>query len=408
MTSAGSGGAGSGGAARDPVAWIDADWLADPATRAVFAALSDAGFAAYAVGGCVRNALLGRPVSDIDIATDAHPDATTRAAEAAGLKAVPTGAAHGTITVVADRRGFEVTTFRRDVDTDGRHAVVQFSDRLEDDAARRDFTMNALYARPDGAVLDPVGGLADLRAGRLRFIGDPAARIAEDYLRILRFFRFHAWYADPAGGVDADGLAACAAGADGLARVSAERGGHEMLRLLAAPDPAPAAAAMAQAGVLARVLPGAEARALPVLVALEADHGIGAAPDPIRRLAVLGGADAAQALRLSRAEARRLADLHAGLSGTAGPAELAFRHGATAARDMVLARAALVGVPVPAGLDAALARGAAAVFPIKAADLMRSHRGPALGAEMRRLERLWIASDFALDRAALLAAARGG
>jgi len=159
----------------DPVAWLDADWLADPPTRAVFAALTDAGFAAYAVGGCVRNALLGRPVSDIDIATDARPDTTTAAAVAAGLKAVPTGAAHGTITVVADRRGFEVTTFRHDVDTDGRHAVVRFSDRLEDDAARRDFTMNALYARPDGAVLDPVGGLADLRAGRLRFIGDPDA-----------------------------------------------------------------------------------------------------------------------------------------------------------------------------------------------------------------------------------------
>lgn len=395
-----------------PVAWLDADWLADPATRAVFAALTGAGHAAYAVGGCVRNTLLGRAVSDVDIATDAHPDATVAAAEAAGLKAVPTGAAHGTITVVADRRGFEVTTFRHDVDTDGRHAVVRFSDRLEDDAARRDFTMNALYARPDGAVLDPVAGLADLRAGRLRFIGDPDARIAEDYLRILRFFRFHAWYADPAGGVDADALAACAAGANGLARVSAERIGHEMLRLLAAPDPAPAVAAMAQAGVLGRVLPGADARALPVLVAQEGDHGApmetGAAPDPIRRLAVLGGADAAAALRLSRAEAKRLATLRDGIEGLAGPAELAFRNGADTARDIVLARAALTGTAPPSALEAALAQGAAAVFPIKAADLMRTHRGAALGAEMRRLERLWIDSGFALDRAALLDAVNRG
>jgi len=390
-----------------PVAWLDADWLADPATRAVFAALTGAGHAAYAVGGCVRNALLGRPVRDIDIATDAHPDATVAAAAAAGLKAVPTGAAHGTITVVADRRGFEVTTFRHDVDTDGRHAVVRFSDRLEDDAARRDFTMNALYAQPDGAVLDPVGGLADLRAGRLRFIGDPAARIAEDYLRILRFFRFHAWYADPAGGVDADALAACAAGAAGLARVSAERVGHEMLRLLAAPDPAPAVAAMARAGVLGRVLPGADARALPVLVALEGDHGAGA-PDPIRRLAVLGGAEAPAALRLSRADAKRLAGLRDGIAAPAGPAELAYRHGADAARDVVLARAALAGTAPPDGLAAALAQGAAAVFPIRAADLMRTHRGPALGAELRRLERLWIASGFTLDRAALLDAANRG
>jgi poly(A) polymerase len=388
-----------------PVAWLDADWLADPATRAVFAALTGAGHTAYAVGGCVRNTLLGRAVSDIDIATDARPAATVAAAEAAGLKAVPTGAAHGTITVVADRRGFEVTTFRHDVDTDGRHAVVRFSDRLEDDAARRDFTMNALYARPDGAVLDPVGGLADLRAGRLRFIGDPDARIAEDYLRILRFFRFHAWYADPAGGVDAAALAACAAGSAGLARVSAERIGHEMLRLLAAPDPAPAVAAMAQAGVLRCVLPGADARALPVLVAHEARHGAGGAPDPIRRLACLGGADAGAALRLSRAEAKRLVTLRDGIAGGAGPAELAFRHGADGARDIVLVRAAVTGEPVPHGLDAALAQGAAAVFPIRAADLMRTHRGPALGAALRRLERLWIESDFALDRAALLEAA---
>jgi len=390
-----------------PVAWLDADWLAAPATRAVFAALSDAGHAAYAVGGCVRNTLLGRAVRDIDIATDARPDATVAAAAAAGLKAVPTGASHGTITVVADKRGFEVTTFRHDVDTDGRHAVVRFSDRLEDDAARRDFTMNALYARPDGAVLDPVGGLVDLRAGRLRFIGDPDARIAEDYLRILRFFRFHAWYADPAGGVDAAGLAACAAGAAGLARVSAERVGHEMLRLLAADDPGPAVAAMAQAGVLARVLPGADARALPVLVALEGDHGAGA-PDPIRRLAVLGGADAAAALRLSRAEAKRLATLHGGIGSAAGPAELAFRHGPETARDIVLARAALTGAPLPGDLTAALARGSEAVFPIKAADLMRTHRGAALGAELRRLERLWIDGGFAPGRAALLDAANRG
>ena len=401
-----------GGVTGGPVAWLDADWMRDPATRAVFAALTDAGFAAYAVGGCVRNTLLGRPVSDIDIATDAHPDATTAAAVAAGLKAVPTGAAHGTITVVADKRGFEVTTFRHDVDTDGRHAVVRFSDRLEDDAARRDFTMNALYARPDGAVLDPVGGLADLRAGRLRFIGDADARIAEDYLRILRFFRFHAWYADPAGGIDADGLAACAAGADGLSRVSAERVGHEILRLLAAPDPAPAVAAMAHAGVLARLLPGADAGALPVLVALEADHGAamddGGAPDPIRRLVALGGADAAARLRLSRADVQRLGELRAGATDSAGAAELAWRHGTDAARDMVLLRAALTGAAVPDGLAAALVQGAAAVFPVTAADLMRGYRGAALGAELRRLERLWIDSGFALDRSALLCAANRG
>ena len=175
---------------------------------------------------------------------------------------MPTGLAHGTVTVVAGGRPFEVTTFRRDVETFGRRAVVAFSTDLRDDAARRDFTMNALYVRPDGTVVDPLGGLPDLRAGRVRFVGDGAARIAEDYLRILRFFRFHAWYGDPAAGLDPDGLAACAALQDGLARLSRERVGAEVTKLLAAPDPAPAVGPMAAAGILARVLPGADAAAL--------------------------------------------------------------------------------------------------------------------------------------------------
>lgn len=377
---------------------IAADWLDAPATRAVFRALADRGHAVFAVGGCVRNTLMDRPVADVDIATDARPDQTTEAAQAAGLRAIPTGAAHGTITVVAQDVPFEVTTFRHDVITDGRHALVAFSDRMEDDAARRDFTMNALYAAPDGRLHDPVGGLADLRAGRLRFIGTPDARIAEDYLRILRFFRFHAWYADPAGGIDAEGLAACAAGQDGLARVSAERIGHEMLRLLAAPDPAPAVAAMAQTGILARLLPGASSDELAPLVLLEAD----AAPDPIRRLAVLGGADPAARLRLSRAQARRIALLSDAARGTTGAGELAYRHGAQDARDAMLVRAALLGAPLPDGAAQAIARGAAARFPVTAADLTPALSGRALGRELARLENRWIASDFTLDRAALL------
>ena len=219
---------------------IAGDWLALPATRAVCAALTARGDRALFVGGCVRNALLGRPVADIDIATDALPERTIALAAAAGLHPVPTGLAHGTVTIVADHRPFEVTTFRRDVTTDGRHATVAFSTDLAEDAARRDFTMNALYADPSGAVIDPLDGLSDLLARRVRFVGDPAERIAEDYLRILRFFRIHAWYGDPAGGLDADGLAACAALQDGLDQLSRERVGAEMTKLLAAADPAPA------------------------------------------------------------------------------------------------------------------------------------------------------------------------
>ena len=208
-------------------------------------------------------------------------------AAAAGLAAVPTGIDHGTVTLLSDGQPFEVTTFRRDVETFGRHATVAFSTDIAEDAARRDFTMNALYAEPDGTLVDPLGGLADLRARRVRFVGDPARRIAEDYLRILRFFRIHAWYGDPAGGLDPEGLAACAALQEGLDSLSRERVGAEIAKLLAARDPAPAVAAMAATGILARVLPGADPRALAPLVHLEA--GAGLAPRWQRRLAALGG-----------------------------------------------------------------------------------------------------------------------
>jgi len=319
-------------------------------------------------------------------------------AAAAGLKAVPTGFEHGTVTVIAAHVPHEVTTFRRDVETFGRHATVAFADRVEDDASRRDFTMNALYAEADGAVVDPLGGLADLRARRVRFVGDADARIREDYLRILRFFRFHAWYGDAAEGLDADGLAACAEHSAGIETLSRERVGAEMRKLLAAPDPAPVVAAMQASGVLGHVLPGAEMRALAPLVHLEA----GLAPDAIRRLAVLGGEDAAERLRLSRADARRL-DLLRGLIGSmAGPAELGFVHGADLARDALLARAAVMEQPLPRGWEGAVAKGAGATFPVRAADLMPALDGPALGARLAELQARWIASGFTLGREDLL------
>nr|MDA3889890.1 CCA tRNA nucleotidyltransferase [Allgaiera sp.] len=215
---------------------ITGAWLTRPETRAVCAALTGAGHRALFVGGCVRNALLGVAVADIDIATDAAPETVTILAENAGLKAVPTGIDHGTITVVSGGIAHEVTTFRRDVETFGRHATVAFTADPAEDAARRDFTMNALYATPEGEVLDPLGGLPDLQARRLRFVGDPASRIREDYLRILRFFRFHAWYGDQQEGLDPEGIAACAENLDGLAGLSRERIGTEMRKLLSAPD----------------------------------------------------------------------------------------------------------------------------------------------------------------------------
>ncbi len=378
---------------------IAADWIAAPGVQAVMAMLVEAGHRALLVGGCVRNALLGAPVSDIDIATDAPPQRVMELAAAAGLKAVPTGFDHGTVTVIANHVPHEVTTFRRDVETFGRHATVAFADRVEEDAARRDFTMNALYAEADGTVVDPLGGLADLQARRVRFVGEPDARIREDYLRILRFFRFHAWYGDADRGLDAEGLAACAEHSAGLATLSRERIGAEMRKLLAAPDPAPAVAAMQASGALARVLPGAEARALAPLVHLEQ----GLPPDPLRRLAVLGGEEPADRLRLSRAEARRLDLLRRLIGSGAGAAEIAYRHGAETARDALLARAAVLEQPMPPGWEAAVAKGAAAVFPLSAAELMPAVSGPALGARLAELESRWIASGFTLGREELLA-----
>ena len=435
---------GPGGGPRVGGAWLDA-----PGTQAVMAALSGAGHRALAVGGCVRNALLGAPVADVDLATDARPERVSALARAAGLKAVPTGIEHGTVTVVAGGVPHEVTTFRRDVETDGRHAVVAFSDDVAEDAARRDFTMNALYAEADGRVVDPLGGLPDLRARRLRFVGEPEARIREDHLRILRFFRFHAWYGR--GAPDADGLDACARLAEGVDRLSGERVGAEMKRLLAAPDPAASLLAMEEAGVLGRVAPGADPAAVVPLVAAEA----GRAPAWERRLLAMGAGDVPDRWRLSRAEARGLALRREALERGTSPQEVAWRHGVEAGLDVALARAALrapgpsgrtplergrgeaperapgpreagasgadVGhgsdIPeaqeasraggVPPPLDVALARAAEARFPLRAADLMPALSGPALGAALREAEAAWIASGFALDRDALRRLALG-
>ncbi|MCH2076689.1 MAG: CCA tRNA nucleotidyltransferase [Rhodobacteraceae bacterium] len=356
--------------------------------------LTEAGHEAWFVGGCVRNALLGEPVSDLDISTNARPEVVIALAEAAGLKAVPTGIEHGTITVVSGGQPFEITTFRRDVETDGRRAVVAFADTLEEDAQRRDFTMNALYANAAGEVSDPVGGLPDLHARHFRFIGDAKARIREDYLRILRFFRFFAWYGSD---LDTDGLSACAALADGIETLSAERVTSEMLKLLSAPDPLRAVGAMEQTGILAQVLPGATGRMLGPFILLDFTNS----DDPIARLAALGGD--AGTLRLSKADSRALDTYRNACEAPLSAAEFGYRLGQeTGLKALALSAATLERPLTPEEVEAA-ATGAAAVFPVKAADLPAMLQGREIGAALKRLEAAWIAAGFAPTKAELLA-----
>ncbi|MDX2483516.1 MAG: CCA tRNA nucleotidyltransferase [Pseudodonghicola sp.] len=384
---------------------ISEDWLSEPATQAVCAALEAGGAQALFVGGCVRNALMGVAVSDIDISTDAVPERVIALAKAAGIKAVPTGIDHGTVTLIKNGIPHEVTSFRKDIETDGRRAVVAYSTRIEDDAARRDFTMNALYARPDGTVLDPLGGLPDLRARRVRFIGEARDRIREDYLRSLRYFRFHAWYGCDALGFDPEALAAIADTLDGLATLSRERVGAELLKLLAAPDPAPSVAAMRSTGALGLFLPGSDDRALAPLVHLERQAGV--APDGLRRLAALGGVDVAEALRLSKAKARALAAMREAAADTAGPSELGYRLKGSAGRDALLLRCAWLEQGWPEGAGAQIDHGAAAKFPVTARDLMPEYCGAALGKRLAELENHWIAAGFSGDKAALLSGDSG-
>jgi poly(A) polymerase len=358
-------------------------FLADPALRAVLAALPGA----RVVGGAVRDALLGRAVADIDLATRLRPEEVVAALRAAGLKAAPTGIDHGTVTAIADHRGFEVTTLRRDVATDGRHAKVEFTDDWQADAARRDFTINAMSMAPDGAVFDYFGGIADLRARRVRFVGDAATRIAEDYLRVLRFFRFWARYGE--GAPDAQATAAIAAAVPGLGRLSAERVWMEMKRILAAPDPRGAVALMASLGVLNAVLPeGAAPGRLAALVAA------GAPADPLLRLAALLDGDAARLaarLRLSAAERMRLLALLAAPSLPPAADDAALRRAlASEKREVLIGRAWLAGGDP--GLLARLTAMPAPVFALRGRDLQAVGvaAGPALGALLRDLRGWWL------------------
>lgn len=387
----------------------DAPWRRRPGLDALLDALDAGGGATRFVGGAVRDTLLGLSVSDVDVATRLPaPDVLDRLA-AARIKAVPTGLAHGTVTAVVAGVPIEVTTLRRDVATDGRRATIAYTDDWREDAARRDFTINALYADPaDGAVHDYFGGLDDLAARRVRFIGDPLTRIAEDHLRILRLFRFHARFGE--GAPDAAALTAARARANDLMALSRERIADELLKLLALPDPSPTVALMRESGIFAPVLPEIGVDGVAALARLPArEVEGGAAPDPVRRLAALLPPDPAVAegvthrLRLSKRALRRLVDAARRAPGDVGdPAALAYRLGTEAAVDRLLLGEG------PAAEAARLAGWEKPRLPIGGGDLVALglHRGPRVAALLAALERGWVEDGFREDRAALMERAR--
>ena len=370
-------------------------FLREPALAAVLAALPEA----RVVGGAVRDVLAGREVGEIDLATPRTPDQVTAQLHAAGLRAVPTGLAHGTVTAVADGRSFEVTTLRRDVETDGRHAVVAFTDDWQADAARRDFTINAMSLTRAGEVFDYFGGIADLRAGIVRFVGDPPTRIAEDYLRILRYFRFFARYAS--GPADAEALEAIRAGLPGLAKLSVERIWNELAGILSAPDPRSAIALMDEVGVLTVVLPeGAEPARLARLVAA------GAPADPLLRLTALltGDSDAvASRLRLSTAERDRLMALRSGPVPQPSDDDAALRRSlADEPGNVLIDRTWLTDGSSPewSALRARLAAIPRPVFPLEGRDVLAlgEPEGPRVGALLRAVRQWWLDGGCIADK----------
>ncbi len=408
---------------------IDADWLRDETLQRLLACLSVEGDEARVVGGAVRNHLMGRAITDIDIATTSEPAETVRRVEAVGFKAVPTGIEHGTVTAVMNGRPFEVTTLRQDVETDGRHAKVRFGKDWRADAERRDFTMNALYARADGEVVDLVGGVADIETKTLRFIGEAARRIEEDYLRILRFFRFFAWYGE--GRPDADGLRAATRLKDGLDQLSAERVWAELRKLFAAPDPGRALLWMRQTGVLTRVLPESEKWGIDAMPSLgETERALGWEADALRRLEAIVPPDPermaalAKRLRLSNVDRDRLTAWALTDEPKEDESDGAFRvrllfgnRGAIVDR-LRLKLAVLRG---KAGSDAAALQALARLstrlqeaerfappeFPVSGHDLSQQGiaPGPDMGRRLDALKRRWAESGFTLKREALLAMA---
>ena len=383
---------------------IDGPWIRSAPAEFVWERLTDRGHRALFVGGAVRNAVLGLPVKDFDVATDAVPESVVAAFDGADVSISTHGILFGTVMVVRNELPIEITTFRRDIETDGRRACVAFSDRIEDDAARRDFTMNAIYAEFDGTLVDPLGGLSDLLERRIRFVGSARERIFEDRLRMLRLFRFQAHFGHPDAGIDPEAEAAVRELAGGISIVSAERITTEMLNLLGASKPGSAVSSMAATGLLGRVLPGAEPGLLPRLERLERELNV--LPDSLRRLAAIGGD--AGSLRLDRRSAARLRRLSTDIGPETVPEALGYRFGVQDGLGIALLRAARTGSAPPGDLQERLRSGARQRFPVKAAHLPAELEGETIGNALRELEGRWLESGFSMTDDELLATLDSG
>lgn len=403
------------------------DWFSKPALQRILGLLNADGGEARIVGGAIRNALMDMPVGDIDIATTLLPQDVVERAKDAGIKSVPTGIEHGTVTLVLEGEGYEVTTLRRDVATDGRRADVAFGTDWQVDAERRDLTINGLYADGEGNIIDLINGLPDIETRTVRFIGDAATRVAEDYLRVLRFFRFFAWYGS--GRPDADGLRASARAKDKLSTLSAERVWSELKKLLSAPDPSRSLLWMRQSGVLAQVLPETEKWGIDSIHGLvAAEQSLNWSVDPLIRLAAIIPPDVARVeamasrLRMSKNETNRLLLWAGAQTPDATMAETAldrllYRQGkdgvvmrlklalAAARADVSAGEEAMRKVARLSTLNNRANAFAKPAFPLTGADVLAEGvaAGPRVGEVLSALEDKWVEVNFSLDRAALTA-----
>ncbi|MCY4542501.1 MAG: CCA tRNA nucleotidyltransferase [Rhodobacteraceae bacterium] len=386
---------------------LSAEWLDSKEINALFGLFAEAGHQLLLVGGCVRDALLGRPARDIDLATDASPKDTIDLACSKDWQIATAGFCFGTVEVLVRTRNFSITTFRKDILTDGRRPVVEFGTRLEEDARRRDFAINAIYADLDGNLHDPVDGLGDIARRVVKFIGCPDQRIREDYLRAIRMFRIGAMLSPLGFEIDPGGQRAVRrCDAEGLRRLSGFRVRNELELILSERLPAKTLEAMLSAGVLDVLMEGARVDRMTELERLEVETGI--QPEFLRRLALLGGPEVSGNLELTRSEALRLKLLDAQWRTPASIDSIAYRHGAGVAVSVALLRSAIAGVAVPSSLFDRCEHAARQRFPVRASDLQPERSGRQLGNALDALESKWIESAFSASRKELLERLEGG